>query len=71
MKKLRSLLITQGIIVTAIFILVVIGFNLYNALVFFPVNTISDESCRANIALQNNKGIYVQHMEVYRLQILG
>jgi len=63
MKKYRSLLVTLGVIVAAILVLVVIGFNLHNAFLFFPVSTISDDSGGAIIAWQNNKGIYVQHID--------
>ena len=63
MKKYRSLLLTIGVIVAAVLILVVIGFNLHNALLFFPVSTISDDSGGAIIAWQNTKGIYVQHID--------
>ena len=63
MKKYRSLLVTLGVIAAAILVLVVIGFNLHNAFLFFPVSTISDDSGGAIIAWQNNKGIYVQHID--------
>jgi hypothetical protein len=63
MKKYRSLLITLGVIVAVVLLLVVIGFNLHNALLFFPVSTISDDSGGTIIAWQNNKGIYVQHID--------
>ena len=63
MKKYRSLLITLGVIVAAVLVLIVIGFNLHNALLYFPVSMISDDSGGAIIAWQNNQGIYIQHMD--------
>ena len=63
MKKYRYLFITLSIIAVVFLALVVIGLNLHNALLFFPVSTISDDSGGAIIAWQNNKGIYVQHID--------
>jgi len=64
MKKYRSLFITLGVIVVAVVALVVLDVNFRNAQWGIPVSTISDGSGGAIIAWQNNKGIYVQHIDL-------
>ena len=64
MKKYRSLFITIGVIVVVVVALVVLDLNLKSAQWDIPVSTISDGSGGAIIAWQNNKGIYVQHIDL-------
>jgi hypothetical protein len=64
MKKYRSLFITIGVIVVVVVALVVLDINFRSAQWDIPVSTISDGSGGAIIAWQNNKGIYVQHINL-------
>ena len=64
MKKYRSLFITLGVIVVVVVALVVLDIDFRSAQWDIPVSTISDGSGGAIIAWQNNKGIYVQHIDL-------
>ena len=63
MKKYRVLLITLGIIIAVLAALAAVIVNFRPNQSFTTAGTISDGSGGAIVAWQNDKGIYVQHLD--------
>jgi len=63
-EEISILVYYTGVIVVVVVALVVLDIDFRSAQWDIPVSTISDGSGGAIIAWQNNKGIYVQHVDL-------
>ena len=63
MKKYRFLLITLGVLIVVVVALAAVIVNFRQNQSFSTVGTISDGSGGAIVAWQNDKGIYIQHLD--------